>query len=396
MVKIKISFLGYEPRALRLRFRHRCHDSSDLPRTISLTVPEHIVVGLSGGVDSAVAALILKRQGMNVSGIFMKNWDEDDGTEYCTAQADYEDALRIAEVIDIELHPINFSAEYWDLVFEDFLIEYKNGRTPNPDILCNQHIKFDVFIEYARSLGASAIASGHYAEGTTCEKGFALFRARDTAKDQTYFLQAVPRAKLEFCMFPLAKVLKTEVRDIAKQNNLHVFDKKDSTGICFIGERRFDDFLSRFVPKHPGPVVTGEGEVIGEHDGLAFYTIGQRSGLGIGGRRDSLELPWYVVSKELDTNELVVSQETSDLMARRLSASSANWLVDNPHEYSQCTAVVRHRARPKRCVMEIDDRHSSVDVNFDEPQRAITPGQFVAFYSGARCLGGAKIQSVDL
>lgn len=356
--------------------------------------PENIVVGLSGGVDSAVAALILKRQGLNVTGIFMKNWDEDDGTEYCTAQVDYEDAQRIAEVLDIELHAMNFSAEYWDLVFEDFLVEYQSGRTPNPDVLCNRHIKFDVFIEYAKTLGASAVASGHYAQNRTLDQQYGLYRAVDKAKDQTYFLQAVPREKLAFSLFPLAHLQKKSVREMAKRNNLHVYDKKDSTGICFIGERRFDDFLSRFVPKEPGLIVTTEGHHVGEHQGLAFYTIGQRSGLGIGGRRNAMELPWYVVKKDLKRNELVVSQRTADLLAVRLTASSPNWLVDTVEEYAKCEAVVRHRAKPKPCALEIDYDDNTVAVQFDEPQRAITPGQYVAFYAGERCLGGAKIETV--
>lgn len=359
-----------------------------------MSVPEKVVIGLSGGVDSAVAAMILKRQGLNVTGIFMKNWDEDDGSEYCTAQVDYEDAQRIAEVLDIELHPINFSAEYWDLVFEDFLVEYQSGRTPNPDVLCNRHIKFDIFIEYAKTLGATAVASGHYAHKRTLDEQFALYRASDKAKDQTYFLQAVPREKLEFSEFPLAQLKKKTVREMARRNQLHVYDKKDSTGICFIGERRFDDFLSRFVKKEPGSIVTTEGHEVGEHQGLAFFTIGQRSGLGIGGLRDAKELPWYVVKKDLCRNELVVSQNTGDLLASRLTASSPNWLVDTMEDFDRCEAVVRHRAKPRPCTIKVDHDDNTVAVQFDESQRAITPGQYVAFYAGERCLGGAKIETV--
>ena len=380
------------------------HSLIDLP-TVSSTVvplpshfkkvePNRVAVGLSGGVDSAVTALLLKQEGFDVEGIFMKNWDEDDDTEYCTAIQDFEDAQRVAEQIDIPLHPINFAAEYWDSVFEDFLSEYAAGRTPNPDVLCNRNIKFAVFQDYAEMRGAEWIATGHYARLERGAQPIELHRSDDREKDQTYFLQAVPIERFERCLFPLARMNKNTVRETAKRNSLHVHAKKDSTGICFIGERRFSDFLNRYLPKEPGPIIDIEGTVIGEHTGLAYYTLGQRQGLRVGGRRDADEAPWYVMEKRSTTNELVVTQNQSQLDAANLIAEQPNWFVDDPSMIRTCEAMVRYRSLPKPCEIEING--DEVRVCFSKPQRAITPGQFVAFYDDSRCLGGAKITQVEM
>ena len=356
-------------------------------------VTTRIAVGLSGGVDSAVAALILKQQGYEVNGVFMKNWDEDDDTEYCTSIQDFEDAQRVADKLDIPLHPINFAAEYWDDVFEDFLREYAAGRTPNPDVLCNRNIKFALFQDYAEMHGAAWTATGHYARLQRDTERLALHRAADLNKDQTYFLQAVPIGRFNNVLFPLGDVTKHEVRNIAKKHGLHVYAKKDSTGICFIGERRFADFLQRFLPKNAGPIIDTSGKVIGEHIGLAYYTLGQRQGLGIGGLSDAAEAPWYVKSKCFGTNELEVTQSQADLDAVSLSAEQANWFVDDPSQHVRCQGTVRYRSTPKPCTLVIGE--DCLNVKFDEPQRAITPGQHIAFYNGTQCLGGAKISSVD-
>ena len=364
-----------------------------VPSHFKKVEPNRVAVGLSGGVDSAVTALLLKQEGYEVEGIFMKNWDEDDDTEYCTAIQDYEDAQRVAEQLDIALHPINFAAEYWDSVFEDFLSEYAAGRTPNPDVLCNRNIKFAVFQDYAETRGADWVATGHYARLNRESQPIELHRADDLDKDQTYFLQAVPIGRFERCLFPLARLAKNEVRETAKRHSLHVYAKKDSTGICFIGERRFSDFLNRYLPRDPGPIVDVDGVIIGEHTGLAYYTLGQRQGLRIGGMRDADEAPWYVMSKRFETNELVVTQNQSQLEAYSLFAEEPNWFVQEPSEIGRCEAMVRYRSAPKSCTVDTDG--TDVKVLFDEPQRAITPGQFVAFYHGSRCLGGAKIRKVE-
>ena len=348
---------------------------------------------MSGGVDSAVSALLLKEQGYDVSGIFMKNWDEDDDTEYCTSIQDFEDAQQVADKLGIPLHPINFAAEYWDDVFEDFLQEYSAGRTPNPDVLCNRNIKFAVFQDYARMQGAEWLATGHYADLRRTDEGLELHRATDLNKDQTYFLQAVPIDRFEQCLFPLADMPKSEVRQLAEKHGLHVHGKKDSTGICFIGERRFADFLNRFLPKKPGPIVDTNGQEVGEHIGLAYYTIGQRQGLRIGGLQHAAEAPWYVKAKHFESNELEVTQRQEDLNASSLVAGQLNFFVDKPEEIERCQGMVRYRATPQPCAIELKDE--LVHVKFDEPQRAITPGQYIAFYDDTRCLGGAKIQSVS-
>lgn len=351
-----------------------------------------IAVGLSGGVDSAVAAWLLKKEGHDVEGIFMKNWDEDDGTEYCTAVEDLEDAEQIAAHLDIPLHTINFAAEYWDDVFEDFLAEYRAGRTPNPDVLCNRHIKFSVFKDYAASQGVDMVATGHYAQLIRSGTSIELHRALDLNKDQTYFLQAVPKNRFNSCVFPLAEMSKTEVREIARRIGFHVHDKKDSTGICFIGERRFSDFLNRYIAKNPGPIVNTDGRVIGEHVGLPYYTIGQRQGLGIGGLRDADEAAWYVKAKHQVSNALEVTQDQTQLHASALIAKDLNLLTEDASSLHACNGMVRYRSTPSPCRVQFDG--DALHVVFERPQRAVTPGQFIAFYAGTQCLGGAKIAQV--
>ncbi len=353
---------------------------------------EKIIVGMSGGVDSSVAALLLLELGASVEGLFMKNWDEDDGTEYCTAKADYEDAAEVANRLGIKLHTANFAAEYWDNVFEYFLAEYRAGRTPNPDVLCNREIKFNVFIDYARSLGAPRIATGHYARARMGATGFELHKSADTEKDQTYFLNAVPLDQLSRCEFPLGGLKKPDVRAIAKRAGLHNHERKDSTGICFIGERRFRDFLAQYVASTPGPIVGVDGCRYGDHIGLHHYTIGQREGLGIGGRARKQEAPWYVESKDMKTNTLVVSQTQGDLDSHWLTTPSINWLAETPVLPLPCSAKVRYRQSDQPCTV-----HRRADggywIDFVSPQRAVTPGQYVCLYAGTRCLGGGIIDT---
>ena len=346
---------------------------------------------MSGGVDSAVAALLLKERGYAVEGMFMKNWDEDDGEEYCTAQADFADARAVCKRLQIPLHEANFAAEYWDNVFEHFLAEYAAGRTPNPDVLCNSEIKFNVFLDYARVLGADRIATGHYVRALCTGREFELRKGVDRDKDQSYFLQAVPAARLRGCLFPLGGMRKPEVRSMARDAHLPVHDKKDSTGICFIGERRFADFLARYLPRTPGPIVDTDGQLLGEHRGLAYFTLGQRQGLGIGGRAGYREAPWYVVAKRLRENELVVSQDERHLLSCSLVATCLNWLApaDLPR---RCHAKTRYRQPDQACLVEADG--DGVRVVFEHPQRAVTPGQYVCFYDGERCLGGGVIVAV--
>lgn len=348
-----------------------------------------VIVGLSGGVDSAVAALVLKRRGYPVAGLFMKNWDEDDGTEYCTAQADYDDARRAADHLGIEIHTANFAAEYWDNVFEAFLEGYRNGLTPNPDVLCNREIKFKLFLDYARTLGADRIATGHYVVGTHANGRFELHKGYDANKDQSYFLQSVPLNQLASCLFPLGSLKKQAVREVAREAGLHNFARKDSTGICFIGERRFRDFLERFVSRTPGPIIDASGRLVGQHIGLSYYTIGQRQGLGVGGVAGAAEAPWYVCRKHLATNTLQVTQDPNDLNSTWLETPEVNWLGPTPELPLRCHAKVRYRQRDQACF--VTARPGRLEVRFDAPQRAVTPGQYVCFYSGSRCLGGGPI-----
>ena len=352
-----------------------------------------VIVGMSGGVDSSVAALRLLEAGRSVEGLFMKNWDEDDGTEYCTAIADLEDAQRVAERLGIRLHTANFAAEYWDNVFEAFLAEYRAHRTPNPDVLCNREIKFQVFVEYAELLGAERIATGHYARLRRRDGRVELLRARDSGKDQTYFLHAVPGTQLGRCEFPLGDMTKDEVRAVARRAGFHNHGKKDSTGICFIGERRFADFLARYVASEPGAIESVEGETVGEHRGLSFYTLGQRQGLGIGGRAHGSAAPWYVVGKDVDRNVLRVAQghDHPALASDWLVVRTLHWVDRVPALPLRCTAKVRYRQTDQDASVS-RRADGTLRVQFDAPQRAVTPGQWVCLYDGDVCLGGGVIE----
>ncbi len=352
-----------------------------------------VIVGLSGGVDSSVAALLLKRQGYLVEGLYMKNWEEDDSSEYCTAKQDLADASQVADTLGIKLHQANFAAEYWDNVFAEFLTEYRAGRTPNPDVLCNREIKFRVFLEYAELLGADLVATGHYARIVNCGSSVRLLKAVDLNKDQSYFLQSVPGSQLTNVLFPLGEIHKPEVRSIAEENGFANHAKKDSTGICFIGERRFKDFLTDYLPAQPGNIETSDGRIIGSHDGLMYHTLGQRQGLGIGGVRDAEEKPWYVVGKDLARNVLVVAQgnEHPDLFTSTVRCRDVHWIGEEPSMPFTGHAKVRYRQADQSCVLK---RYAEgFEVHFDEPQRAVTPGQWVCFYRGDWCLGGGIIDA---
>ena len=353
-----------------------------------------VIVGMSGGVDSSVSAALLLEQGYQVEGLFMKNWDEDDGTEYCTAKEDLADAQAVSDKLGIKLHTANFAAEYWDNVFEHFLEEYQAGRTPNPDILCNREIKFKAFLEYALSLGADLIATGHYARRADRDGQSLLLRGVDTNKDQSYFLHAVGGEQLSRTLFPVGELEKPEVRRIAEKYELATARKKDSTGICFIGERRFSDFLKRYLPAQPGEIQTTDGKVIGRHHGLMYHTIGQRQGLGIGGLQGASDDPWYVLRKDLDRNVLVVGQGNDHpwLFSSALECSLIYWV--NPMDIQEplrLTAKVRYRQPDQDCTLEPVE--GGWLIRFDEPQRAVTPGQSIVFYQGEVCLGGGVIET---
>ena len=353
-----------------------------------------VMVGLSGGVDSAVAALLLQQQGHDVAAVFMKNWDEDDTADYCPAAQDLDDARAVAERLDIELQTVSFSSEYWDRVFRQFLDEYQAGRTPSPDIICNREIKFRAFLDYATGLGADCIATGHYAR-ISKSPAVQLLRGVDEKKDQTYFLHTLTREQLTRSLFPLGTLAKHEVREIARDAGFTNHAKKDSTGICFIGERRFSEFLAHYLQKNPGEIRTLEGQVIGAHDGLMFYTIGQRQGLGIGGRSDASGEPWYVVAKDTGCNVLYVAQGVNHpaLFKPGLRASQLHWIAGAPPPMPfACEARIRHQQALQPCTLEqagMDDCF----VRFLEPQRAITPGQSVVCYQGDVCLGGGIIEA---
>ena len=355
---------------------------------------ERVIVGMSGGVDSSVSALLLLQQGYQVEGLFMKNWDEDDGTEYCTAREDLADAQAVCDRIGIKLHTANFAAEYWDNVFEHFLAEYKAGRTPNPDILCNREIKFKAFLDYALLLGADLIATGHYVRRRDRDGRTELLKGLDPSKDQSYFLHRLNQAQLSRTLFPVGELHKTEVRRIAEEIGLPNAKKKDSTGICFIGERKFRDFLGRYLPAQPGKIVTVDGEEIGQHQGLMYHTLGQRKGLGIGGTKEGSEDPWYVVDKDVENNILVVAQghDHPRLMSVGLIAQQLHWVDREPLKGTlRCTVKTRYRQTDIPCTITAldDDR---IDVRFDEPVAAVTPGQSAVFYSGEICLGGGIIE----
>jgi len=355
---------------------------------------EKIVVGMSGGVDSSVAALLLRREGYEVVGLFMKNWEDDDDDEYCSTRQDLIDCASVADVLGIELEAVNFAAEYKDRVFAEFLREYSAGRTPNPDVLCNAEIKFRAFLDHAMTLGAARIATGHYAQVREAEGRFELLKAEDGSKDQSYFLHRLNQAQLARTVFPLGRLKKTEVRRIAREAGLPNFAKRDSTGICFIGERPFREFLNRYVPRAPGPIRTPEGRVVGEHIGLAFYTIGQRKGIGLGGVKGASEGAWYVARKDMQKNELVVVQGHDHplLLSRSLEASDLAWVSGAPpHAHAACGAKTRYRQADARCrVARLAGDDLGVD--FEAPQWAVTPGQSVVLYDGAVCLGGGVIQ----
>jgi tRNA-specific 2-thiouridylase len=353
-----------------------------------------VIVGMSGGVDSSVAAWLLQQQGYDVQGLFMSNWDEDEDG-YCTAAEDYQDARSVCEQLRIPLHKVSFAGEYRERVFAYFLEEYRAGRTPNPDVLCNREIKFGVCFDYARRLGAEWVATGHYAR---VEHGASprLLRGVDAGKDQSYFLHAMPSQALARTLFPIGSLQKSDVRRMARELALPVFDKKDSTGICFIGERPFAEFLAHYLPAQPGDIETIEGrKVVGAHRGLMYYTLGQRQGLRIGGRTDASEDPWYVAGKDLDRNALLVAQghDHPSLFSRGLTASQLTWVAGAaPAERFRCTAKVRYRQPDQGCEVRVL-ANGRCEVEFDEPQRAVTPGQYVVFYRGEECLGGGVIEA---
>ena len=354
-----------------------------------------IIVGMSGGVDSSVAAHLLCKQGYQVEGLFMKNWEEDDDEEYCAAAVDLADAQKVCEQLNIPLHTVNFSSEYWDRVFEYFIEEYQAGRTPNPDIICNKEIKFRAFLDYALDLDATYIATGHYADCKKDDSSSLLIKAVDQNKDQSYFLHTLDQHQLGRSLFPLGKIPKTQVRKIAKEYNFDVYNKKDSTGICFIGERKFKDFLQNYIPANPGNIVTLEGDIIGQHEGVMYYTIGQRQGLGIGGQQNFPEEPWYVIDKKLASNELIVVQghENTALFHSKVITQQIHWIAGQPPSRTKnLMAKIRYRQKDQPCSIH-QTTENKYEILFDSPQWAVTPGQSVVFYDNDICLGGAIIDA---
>ncbi len=357
-----------------------------------------IIVGLSGGVDSSVAALLLKQQNYDVSAVFMKNWNEDDDQDYCPAEEDFADAQSIAAELNIPFHGVNFAPEYWDRVFTYFLAEYQAGRTPNPDILCNKEIKFKVFLEYALSQGAEKIATGHYARVKEQNGEFFLLKGKDNNKDQSYFLYTLGQYPLSRTLFPVGELEKPQVRHLAEEHNLATWDKKDSTGICFIGERDFKQFLSRYLPAQPGDMVSPEGEIVGQHQGLMYHTLGQRKGLGIGGRKSDISgQPWFAAQKNPQKNQLIVVQGKDHplLYSQSLRASDLHWVSGHaPETPFRCKAKTRYRQPDQDCIIsriETVSNSTQCMVEFDSTQFAITPGQSIVFYQDEICLGGGII-----
>ena len=359
---------------------------------------KRVVVGMSGGVDSSVAALLLKQQGYEVTGLFMKNWEDDDTDEYCSSRQDLIDAVSVADRIGIDIEQVNFSVEYKQRVFNEFLSEYKAGRTPNPDVLCNAEIKFKAFLDHALAMGADCIATGHYAQVRERDGLSQLLRADDGTKDQSYFLYRLNQQQLSKTLFPLGRLTKIEVREIARREALATHDKKDSTGICFIGERPFREFLNRYIPANPGDICTPDGARVGRHNGLMFYTLGQRQGLGIGGRRDGDGDAWYVAEKDIAHNRLTVVQGHDHVMlfADRVTAVNLNWISGvTPNCGWVYGAKTRYRQKDAPCVISAVTRQSCA-VDFAEPQWAVTPGQSMVIYESNVCLGGGIIDSASL
>lgn len=374
---------------------------------------KYVIVGMSGGVDSSVSAALLMEQGYQVEGLFMKNWEDDDGTEYCTAMRDLADAQSVCDSLGIPLRTANFSMEYWDRVFEHFLKEYSAGRTPNPDILCNKEIKFRAFLDHALTLGADFIATGHYTRrgalqtNSRGEQYATLLRGLDQNKDQSYFLHAVHGREIARTLFPVGELEKSVVRQKAESLGLSTASKKDSTGICFIGERRFKDFLKQYLPAQAGAIVTDEGKVVGRHDGLMYYTLGQRGGIGLGGLKDQQEGAWFVLAKDMKNNELIVGQGHDHplMQSTQLWSETVDWVagespvLDNTglaNAGLRCTAKTRYRQPDQVCTVFADSRFDGgVRVEFDEAQRAVTPGQSVVFYQGEICLGGGVIHHTN-
>jgi tRNA-specific 2-thiouridylase len=349
---------------------------------------------MSGGVDSSVTALLLKQQGYEVIGLFMKNWEDDDDSEYCSSRQDLIDAVSVADTIGIPIEAVNFASEYKDRVFSYFLREYAAGRTPNPDILCNSEIKFKAFLDHAIRLGADAIATGHYAQVREADESFQLLKAKDGSKDQSYFLHRLNQQQLGKAMFPLGQILKSQVRDIAREHGLANHAKKDSTGICFIGERPFREFLNRYLPTKPGDMITPNGAVVGQHMGLSFYTIGQRQGLGIGGSRETTGEPWFVAGKDMQSNRLIVVQGHGHplLLNTELDALETHWISGNaPNTTRGYAAKTRYRQQDAACRFSTG-ASDTTHFTFDEAQWAVTPGQSVVVYDGEICLGGAIIK----
>jgi tRNA-specific 2-thiouridylase len=366
---------------------------SNLDKPVSET---KVIIGMSGGVDSSVSALLLQQQGYQVEGLFMKNWEEDDNEEYCAAAEDLADAQAVADKLGIHLHTINFAAEYWDRVFEYFLEEYKAGRTPNPDIMCNKEIKFKAFLEFAaEDLGADYIATGHYTQRRFNNGKWEMVRGADDNKDQSYFLYTLSHEHIAKTLFPIGNLPKPEVRKIAQEHGLLTFDKKDSTGICFIGERKFSDFLAQYLPAKPGIIKTVDGEEIGTHQGLMYHTLGQRKGLLIGGKKEHGEEPWYVVEKDVKNNVLIVAQgaDHKSLYSTALFATQLHW-VDRigPLENTRMTVKTRYRQQDIACEF-VPMENGQAKVVFDSPQKAVTPGQSAVFYQNDICLGGGIIDS---
>ena len=351
-----------------------------------------VVVGMSGGVDSSVAALLMKRAGHEVIGVFMKNWEEKDENGVCTSERDWADVRSVCEALDIPYYSVNFAKQYYERVFEHFLSEYRKGRTPNPDVLCNREIKFNVFLDFAERLGAEKLVTGHFANIDRVDGEYRLLRAKDENKDQTYFLYMLGQRALSKALFPVGNLTKAEIRDIAREAGLPVSEKKDSTGVCFIGERNFKQFLSGFLPARPGDRVTPEGKVVGRHDGLMYYTLGQRRGLGIGGGGNGQR--WFVLGKDLERNRLIVSQGEDDaLFSRSATGSELTWLAERPPvaegEPLDCQVRLRHRQPLQDCRLTLWG--GKAHMAFATPQRAVTPGQSAVFYQGQVCLGGAIV-----